>query len=263
MCANTLFLDHVNAKSLICRVNDWPRGFSDGLSKLVINHLEILIRSKRVREFWAVSKPLAKWVVDLNAHANVIYIPNGVSENIRAADNRCSRMHKSAIFVGGNTPWIDFKLVYETAKILSDWQFHFYHPGSPKHSPSNRNIKFMGAILDGDLPDLLNKYEVGLIPYRDTDGRFLYVERPLKFYQYVAAGLGVACTDIGSLRSGMAEHASFGNDPISFSQAILNEQKRATSRPVDQILKFLFLNSWAQRCEEIHERIIKLTQTSQ
>ena len=37
---------------------------------------------------------------------------------------------------------------------------------------------------------------MGLIPFKDEDTLVQVMERPLKFYEYLAAGLGIAATDV-------------------------------------------------------------------
>jgi glycosyltransferase involved in cell wall biosynthesis len=60
------------------------------------------------------------------------------------------------------------------------------------------NVEYHGELDLSDLSALLNKMEIGLIPYLDnpyTAGVF-----PLKLWEYLAAGLGVVMTDLPSVR---------------------------------------------------------------
>ena len=82
-----------------------------------------------------------------------------------------------------------------------------------------------------------------------------YVERPLKFYEYIAAGLGVACTDLGALRGGMAGWACFGNGPKDFAQAIREARLQASTLSPDDTVKFVQENAWHSRAQAMLERL--------
>lgn len=114
-----------------------------------------------------------------------------------------------------------------------------------------------------DVPALLSRYEVGLIPFADTDNRMTYVERPLKFYEYIAAGLGVASTDHGAMRSGMGDLAAYGNSGADFAQAIVQAQLQAQQRAPGFGADFVRAHSWAGVVREVNERMQVLAQSKE
>jgi len=123
------------------------------------------------------------------------------------------------------------------------------------------NLLWLNAIARVEVAAALQASAVGLIPFRNSHGRMNFVERPLKFYEYVAAGLGVASTDVGALRLGMNGLAHFGNGVEGFSRAI---ELAAADRPrldSDQLKAFIAENCWEFRIDQMVERVLKLQST--
>ena len=77
----------------------------------------------------------------------------------------------------------------------------------------------------------------------------------MKFFQYIAAGLGVACTLIDSYVLRMKEYAFFGTSPLDFSQAIINAQNNLEMRNCNDLELFLEENSWSNRLSELSNKI--------
>lgn len=82
-----------------------------------------------------------------------------------------------------------------------------------------------------------------------------YVERPLKFYEYIAAGLGVASTDLGALRQGMGDLACYGTDARTFADAILQAREDAQARPASFAKDFVEAHDWSARARTMLARL--------
>lgn len=239
-----LFLPKIKAKYFIYRLNDLPSGFSFAIHSKLINTFERTIASGKYDEIWAVSEPLAEYAYSLNKSSEIEFMPNGV--DIGADDEYAKGEHvpKTAVFVGNIFPWIDMKLVNDSALLLPDWSIDFYGPLHTDWNIRSKNIHYKGVLERARVAETLRKYSVGLIPFQDISGRMDTVERPLKFFEYISARLGVAATDVGSLRHGMGQWATYGKTPKEYSDAIIRASDSASMRENMEIKEFLEKNSW-------------------
>ena len=80
------------------------------------------------------------------------------------------------------------------------------------------NVFYLGSCHHDEVPGYLQHASVGLIPFVDLP-RIRRIDRPLKFYEYLASGLPIVSTPHGHLRQ-MAPHALFGATAGQFAQAI-------------------------------------------
>ncbi len=253
-----LYLPWVQARIKVLRLSDWPPGFAHDLHPLVISQMEAGLVNASYDETWAVSQPLTAYALKLNSKNRVLLLPNGVEDAFEHVPPSQPRLRNSAVYIGGVGPWFDIDLLRLTALQLPHWRFDLYGAGSRELSDLPPNIKGHGSIGRKNVPELLAKYEVGLIPFVDTDHRMAFVERPLKFYEYISAGLGVASTDLGALRSGMGELAVYGNTAIGFAEAIVEAQQQGKQRPPGFGAEFVREHAWSNVIARVENRLREL-----
>lgn len=252
---NMLYIPWVRATTKVLRLSDWPPGFAHDLHPLVINQMEAGLVNASYDETWAVSRPLTDYARKLNSKNKVLFLPNGVEDVFLHVPSLHPRRSNSAVYIGGVGPWFDIDLLRQTALQLPHWRFDLYGTGTLDLYDLPPNIKGHGSIERKYVPELLARYEVGLIPFVDTDHRMAYVERPLKFYEYIAAGLGVASTDLGALRSGMGELAAYGNSVIGFAEAIVEAQQQGKQRPPGFGAEFVREHAWSNVIAQVKNRL--------
>lgn len=258
---NLLLLPHVRARVNICRLNDWPWGFATDLHPIVPRQIEATLGSGRFSEVWAVSQPLLGYAQSLHSPAQVVLMPNGVEPGLlpdRGGSRGGAMRPRSAVYVGAIAAWFDRGLLAAVARRMPGWTFDVYGPGGAPGPEDPPNLQWRGSLSRDLLADTLAQYEVGLIPFQDADGRMRYVERPMKFYEYIAAGLGVASTDLGALRQGMGDLACYGNGVDGFVQAIEQARFQASVRPAGFQKTFIAENSWDARARDMQERLSAL-----
>ncbi len=213
-------------------------------------------------EIWAVSGHLADYATRLNSRNRVIVLPNGINLESFSLKSCTERKAKSAVFVGHIFPWFDQELIDKTARLLPEWNIDCYGPVScTKWNVQAPNVRHCGVVEHGNMGKTLEQYCVGLIPFKDVEFT-KSLERPLKFYEYIASGLGVASTDVGSLRKGMGNWAKYGQTPEKFSQAIVEAAKQAVERTPEEIRDFVTKNSWDNIMTVILERLEKISQST-
>lgn len=254
---NMLLVPQIAARVHVCRLNDWPQGFAEDLHPVAIEAMVSILRGPVFSEVWAVSGPLQDYSRQLNPRLPVLCLPNGVDAGLLmpAGSRKSPRRECSAVYIGAMTAWFDRALLCEVAALMPDWSFDIYGPGGASRPGDPPNLHWRGGLSRERLVQVLPSYEVGLIPFCDPQGRMRYVERPLKFYEYIAAGLGVACTDLGALRGGMAGWACFGNGPKDFAQAIRQARLQASTRSPYDTVQFVQENAWHSRAQAMLERM--------
>lgn len=211
----------VRARRFIYRVNDLLRGFESAPRSLIESENRILLHHP-IEEVSAVNDELAESVRRGYPHLKVRVVPNGVDLSLftsAEADIELSKTRATnVIYVGAFHPWTDVALIFATSEILPDHTFHLYGNWSrpvPERRPPN--VCLHGPIRHEDIARKMKGCSVGLIPSsRQNFGRM--VEKPLKFYEYLAAGLGVAATSHGG--KGLEPFAVIGDTPAAFAEAI-------------------------------------------
>lgn len=257
---NVLYFPPVRAQVRIFRLADWPDGFAHDLHPVLIHRFAQLQRTSAYDEIWAVSQPLADYARALNPSNRIITLPNGVETIFQAEAASVQRQAQSAVFVGGFSAWMDMELVHRSAELLPNWAFNLYGPGTPPVSAPPSNVHYHPPVPRQQVPELLARHEVGLLPLKNSHGRMRFVERPLKFYEYISAGLGVASTDIGGLRQGMGELACYGNSPAAFADAIRRAAECGHARPAEFNQHFMAQHSWPVMVDQALQRLDALLQ---
>ncbi len=196
-----LWTDYVKSGRFIYRYNDILEGFSRHPIKL----------SEHEKRFITGKNPLILTVNErLSAHLRERYkdynrikvLPNGVdTELFRNAEPDRELMKikkKKIVFSGGIDFWVDVNLLYETAKALSDDSVivligpSYVDIGKLISLP---NVVYLGPRRYSEIPSLLKACDIGIIPFR-KERLIDFVEKPLKYYEYLAAGLYVIATGL-------------------------------------------------------------------
>ena len=259
ICPNMALVKLISSRIKICRLNDWPKGFSADIHEVLIGEVENLLVGADFSEIWAVSGALEKYAKEQNPKASVHYMPNGVDVSIIEYNLSKKRIPsgnaKSAVYIGAQAGWFDYELVEQVAVAMSDWDFFVYGDRSRARAVTSPNLHWMDPVGRDEIPSVLSLHSVGIIPFKDLNGRLAYVERPLKFYEYLAAGLGVASTDVGSLRRGMQGFASFGNGVEGFMAAIVEAARPSSQIDLQRREELIAQSTWSARAAEMIARL--------
>lgn len=171
----------------------------------------------------AVSEAIYAKAVEVRGRPEGVYLlPNGVDVEMFGVDAPEPTEYRSiprprAIYLGSLAPWVDWELLCGLAEARQDFSFIVVGYGvRPSRLP--RNVHMLGPRHFKDLPAYLQHADVGLIPFRDVDV-VRSIERPLKFYEYLASGLPVVAVSYGSMRK-MSPPALLADSPEEFSRAL-------------------------------------------
>lgn len=251
--ALSLFADKINAQHKILRLQDHPHDF--GMSSYVVNNFERLLSSRYFDQIWSVSKALHRYAAQFYSKDN-LYLPNGVNLLGFSEVNNITNA-KNVVYVGVFSDWVDLKLIYDTAMLLRDWQFDLYGHNLHESLPMPENVAYYGPVENIKIPEILPNYSIGLIPFKNSP-HIQVVERPLKFSQYLAAGLGVASVDYGGLRQGMGDWVCYGNTAEEFSIAIKQAYIQRQSRSKEDVMDYLKNYDWSIILAQMYDLVDKI-----
>jgi len=163
--------------------------------------------------------------------------------------------HPRVVFTGAVVATkLDVPLLVELARARPQWSFALVGPvgvGDPRTDVSalaaEPNVHLLGQRPYEHLPDVLRGADAGLIPYARnelTDGIF-----PMKVYEYLAAGLPVAATQLPSIAGveGIATAPDAGGLAALLDEALAGDDaaRRAARSRASQS------HSWDARLDEI------------
>jgi glycosyltransferase involved in cell wall biosynthesis len=237
-------LPRIRARRLIYRVNDLLSAFEGAPHSLLDLERQVL-ESHPIDLVCAVNEQIAARLRSRYSHLKVRVVPNGLDlklfEKAVADSTLGPQRDTNVIYVGWFDTWTDIRLIFETASRLSDHTFHLFgawNRAQPAKRPAN--VRIYGAIRHDAIAAKMKACSVGIIPSGSQNAGRL-VEKPLKFYEYLAAGLGVAATSYAG--AGLEPFAILGDDPETFAAAILGA-KQLPSRHAHQIRQALAERDW-------------------
>lgn len=142
-------------------------------------------------------------------------------------------------YVGSIAEWFDWDMVIGLASNNPEHQIVLVGPNYSNNIPKlPGNIEIRMAIQHSEVPRLLSSFDFGLIPFKKNE--LTDSVDPIKYYEYIAAGLPVISTYFGE----MAHRIDSGN-------AITQEQYQHGSHPIVEPPTF-----WEQRFNDFFDRII-------
>jgi hypothetical protein len=156
------------------------------------------------------------------------------------------------IYVGSFESWTDVDLMLATASRLPDHSFHLFgNWNRPVPAVRPRNMYLNGPIQHQLIASKMRACSVGLIPSGSGNaGRM--VEKPLKFYEYLAAGLGVAATSFAG--KDLEPFAKLGDSPEELARAVL-ESKSLPGQYRPQIQQVLQGLTWDHLVRQMLEDV--------
>jgi len=210
----------VTARLVIYRLNDLISGFSGVSEGLIKYESEILRKADLVLP---VSERLYEYATRKRGTRKGVYLlPNGVDVHKFLRSYQIPLEYKRipdpiAIYVGTIASWFDWDLLICSAEHKKDMSFVIVGPG---YIPTNlpKNVYTFGPKPYQEIPAYMQHANMGLIPFKDVS-LIQYMERPLKFYEYLASGLPVVSVAHGALKK-MSPYAILAEDAKEFVAGI-------------------------------------------
>jgi teichuronic acid biosynthesis glycosyltransferase TuaH len=191
-------------------------------------------------------------------------VKNGVHFEVFSKNVRKTGQNKIPIigYLGSIDDRFDINLIEQVIKALPDFEFHFVgrivFREVSKRLEKFCNVKFFPAVRAEEVPPILAKMDIGIIPYLKNE--FTIAVYPLKVNEYLAVGLPVIMTSFANLPEfkGLVDLA---DDVDSFVNAIHRNLSGDTEELIHKRLRFAESNSWKRRAGDLEKFLISLQAT--
>jgi O-antigen biosynthesis protein len=198
----------------------------------------------------------SQYLFDLHpeVHHKAAVVRNGVDAGRFAAKKRkCGTNPMVAGYVGAIEEWFDVEGVREAAAANPDCRFVL--AGRVDFAPALRlkelpNVEMPGEVDREQVPELLQGFDIGLIPFKISE--LTKSADPIKLYEYFACGLPVASSRLPEVE----HHGELVYITDAFADAVgralrednpqLRERRREVARE----------GSWAARARELLQGIV-------
>lgn len=137
--------------------------------------------------------------------------------------------------------------VKELPNVLFEFTGYLLNNAIVERLSKYPNVSFFDPIKANEVPKLLAKYDLGIIPYiMDEVNKNIY---PLKINEYLAVGVPVVMTAFANLTD-FTNIVQVANTKEQFKEHILNELTNDTDALIKERIAFAKQNSWEGRAVE-------------
>ncbi len=198
--------------SVFDTVDNWMENihFKKYKKRLKKNYSHI---AKKANFIFTVAEDLLLFYKNLSRDKKILWIPNGVQmehfqrfERKQKYDEIFQKLQKPIIgYIGTIQNRVDFSLINTMAKLRPSWTFVLVGPTWPvyfkkfrptpkefKNIKKNKNVILLGPISYTYIPQVIRKFQVGVIPHKID--LFVRSMNPMKMYDYLACGKPVVST---------------------------------------------------------------------
>ncbi len=190
-------------------------------------------------------------------------VKNGVdfevfNKNAKTEINTAER-RKRVGYIGSLDQRFDIDIIEYSVKNLPGYDFEFVgelmNKTIEQRLTKYPNVEFRPPVKPDEVPALLQKCDVGLIPYLCNEySKNIY---PLKINEYLSVGVPVVLTSFAVLPE-FNEIVSFTSGKESFCQAIVSEIESDNQERIHKRILFAEKNSWQNRASLFEDIIDKL-----
>lgn len=186
---------------------------------------------------------------------NTYCVKNGANFDLFNQTRQLAQQHPPAKpvvgYLGSADNRIDIDLIAHCARSLPNVEFQFigevHEPLLPQRLKGFPNVTFIPPHQPADLPPLLAKWRVGIIPF--VCNKHTYTIYPLKINEYLAAGLPVVATPF-SLLDDFDKVIEIADTSERFVEALKRALADNNAQQVQQRVDMAQRNSWTERAHE-------------
>ncbi len=176
-------------------------------------------------------------------------IANGVDFERFAAHDVPWSQRSGCVYVGALDERFDWDFVRTAARGLPTERFDVYGPAEGTVEDLPANVRLCGAVPYAQVPEILSRYRVGLLPLVDSAAN--HGRSPMKLYEYLAAGLAVVASAADSLPTDLqgSHLVPMGATPAPALTAALAHEPGGAARAAAQAM------GWPARLDLLEEFI--------
>ena len=202
-------------------------------------------------------------------HPNVHFVQHGVDyDRLSQAAHRefptpadLARLERPIIgFVGIIGEWVDLELVAGLAKRRPEASIVLIGPEMTSRGPCAglTNVHWLGPRDHRMLPDYLQCFDVGLIPFKQVP--LTHHANPIKLYEYLAAGVPTVCSTLPAVKASPGA-VWLADDADRMATGC--DEALACNRPEDRLQRSrsMMTESWSDRLEQISRLIVEARST--
>lgn len=225
-----------------------------GYSKWFIASAEARVAT-RAHGRVAVSPRLVEKVSLISGTDDCRRIPNGAPDDLvetyaamRSLDQWQKRLkHPRVGYIGHLTrSWFDWEMLRIVADRLPHVGFDLIGHGAPEEISLPENVILHGPLPHSECAEFAKTWMVGLIPFRPST--LARAVDPNKLYEYLAFGLRVVSTTMGSVDE--APSTLIADSPDSFFDAVVKAMEPSIdATELNQIEEYLDETRWTRRAE--------------
>ncbi len=162
-------------------------------------------------------------------NGKALFLPNGVNcsrfQSVEPRIHQDVKEHLTIGFVGHiSKRSINFQLVQSVAKLKPEWTLLFVGPGTQEDKSALKNgianIETRAPVDGSEVPNVIQEFDVGMIPYNVEDEKMDYVF-PRKACEYLASGRPVVSTRLKEVEA-LAPYVAVADTPEAFIRQIEN-----------------------------------------
>ncbi|NOU59985.1 glycosyltransferase [Marinifilum caeruleilacunae] len=184
-------------------------------------------------------------------------VKNGVDFNVfnKSAKTNINTSNKKKVgYIGSLDHRFDIETVEYTVQQLSDYEFEIVgdlmNPKIHDALAKYPNVTFLPPVKPHEVPDLLKKCDVGLIPYLCTEyTKNIY---PLKINEYLSVGVPVVLTSFANLPE-FDGVANFTKNKEDFCEAIRKEIEQDNVEKILSRIEYAKATSWESRAKDFEK----------
>lgn len=223
-------------------------GFSGVSSHMLAGEEQLLAAADLVL---ASSRPLFDRLA--SRHSRVELIPNGAeyahfARALARAPAAMDALRRPIVgYYGAVAEWFDSQLVADVATRRPDWTFVIIGDttgANVRPFVSVGNVHLWPEQKYRDLPPILDRFDVAIIPFKRT--ALTDATNPVKLYEYSAAGKPVVATRLSELER-LASHVTLATGADEWESAIARALESTAPRQVAERRAMARANTWSTR----------------
>ncbi|RYJ53313.1 glycosyltransferase [Flavobacterium petrolei] len=183
---------------------------------------------------------------------NSFVVKNGVDFKLFAPHSKNAVSSIATVKKVGYIGTLDFRFdiaimeyaIKELPHVLFEFTGYLLNHDIQDRLSQYKNVAFFKSVQAHEVPQLLAKYDLGIIPYKMNEvNKNIY---PLKINEYLAVGVPVVMTAFANL-SDFKSIVKTAETKELFKGSIENELKNDTNELINERIEFAKLNSWESR----------------